>query len=342
MFGRPGYEVGPIRPPSEADSLLIRVTRNCNWNRCAFCPVYKGAEFELRELEDIKADVRTAAQIHGDIFKSAFLQDADSLIMGASEIAEIIRLIKSCFPSITRLTTYGRSSTIAKLTLDDLRLLKDAGLTRIHIGLESGSIAVLRLVKKGANPKVHIKAGKLVKEAGLSLSEYVMPGLGGKALWEEHAVETAKVLNAIDPDFIRIRSLFIPPGIPLSDLKREGKFEPLEDDRIVDEQKLFVETLDGIASRIVSDHSLNLLMELNGRMPDDKPRLLSIIERYQSLPDRERLLFRLGRRVGILVKLDHLENPSIRTHLEAILEKIEQDADGDVDTIINQMLTRYI
>ena len=131
-----GYEVGPIRPPSEADSLLIRVTRGCHWNRCGFCPVYKDHVFELRPAADVLADVKQAAALHGDSFRSAFLQDADSLQMPAAELAEVIKRIKAEFPRIERITTYSRSATLFRMSLEDLVLLREAGLNRVHVGLD--------------------------------------------------------------------------------------------------------------------------------------------------------------------------------------------------------------
>jgi radical SAM superfamily enzyme YgiQ (UPF0313 family) len=339
----PRYELGPIRPPSEASSLLIRVTRGCAWNRCAFCPVYKGIPFSLREVEEVKADVFAAAQLHGDVFTGAFLQDADSLLMPSGGLAEVIRLIKTSFPRIRRVTTYSRSATIAKLPAGALARLRDAGLTRVHVGLESGSMAVLRLVTKGVSPRVHIEAGRRVKEARLSLSEYVMPGLGGRALTRENALETARVLNAIDPDTIRIRTLHIPSGTPLDRSRLEGEFLPLTEDEIVRELRMLIEALDGISSEIVSDHSLNLLMEVRGKLPEDKSGLLGLMDRYLSMPDRDRSLFRLGRRLGVIRQMSDFENDALlRAQLEGILEKLEKGGPAGLEELLADLLGRMI
>jgi radical SAM superfamily enzyme YgiQ (UPF0313 family) len=211
-----GFEQGPIRPPSEARSLLIRVTRNCPWNHCLFCPLYKGTKFSLRPIDHIKKDIdkiseylskmqkqddvnqqkeENSSLFHdypGDTLavhaayhwyrygmKSVFLQDSNTLIVHPRKLIQILQYLKQKFPEITRITSYARSATITKITLEDLRNLKRAGLTRIHVGLESGSDKTLNMVRKGATKEVHIEAGNKIKEAEIELSEYVMPGLGG-------------------------------------------------------------------------------------------------------------------------------------------------------------------
>jgi radical SAM superfamily enzyme len=254
----------------------------------------------------------------------------------------VVRLIRDCFPRVRQVTTYARSSTIAKMSAKDLAMLKDAGLTRVHVGLESGSMPVLRLVKKGASPRIHVEAGKKVKQAGLFLSEYVMPGLGGRELSEEHAVMTAGVLNEIDPDYIRLRTLFAAEGTPLGKLAREGKFVALTDDETVSEIRLFLKSLNGISSRVASDHALNLLMELEGKLPEEKQALLTIIDRYLELPKEERLLFRLGRRIGLLQRLDHLKVPPFRRQVEELLEELKRSSTESVENVIYQLMGRYI
>ena len=230
------FELGPIRPPSEAYSLLIRVTRNCPWNRCKFCHVYKGKKFELRSVEEIKQDILAVKAIqdklkdiaqksgYGERMEevvaailnnplsevsfnvalwlyyggdSAFLQDANTLIMKTPELVEVIKFLKKTLPSITRITSYGRSKTAAKKKLEELVQLREAGLSRLHIGLESGYDPLLKYMDKGVTAAEHVKGGKNIVKSGISLCEYVLLGMGGKKMRREHATETAKVLNQI-------------------------------------------------------------------------------------------------------------------------------------------------
>jgi hypothetical protein len=339
MKKRFSFEQGPIRPPNEARSLLLRLTRNCPWNQCLFCPVYKGRKFSLRSVEEIKKDIQTARDMADDIkalswklghsgrisdelvsyiFTNAdysnvcrslvawlyygtgacFLQDADNLVMPTEDLVEILEFLRNKFPEITRVTTYSRSRTVARKSVEALKRLKEAGLNRVHVGLESGYDPVLKLMKKGVTGAQHVEAGQKLVDAGIELSAYVMPGLGGRELWKEHATATAQVLNQINPHFIRIRSLRVPDRVPLFKLLEEGAFKMQGDDMLAEEIKLFIQNLSGISSVVTSDHIMNLLEEVGGKLPEDKEKMLEVIHNYQGLPDSERLIYRVGRRGG--------------------------------------------
>jgi hypothetical protein len=169
-----------------------------------------------------------------------------------------------------------------------------------------------------------------------------MPGLGGRRLSRDHALETARVLNAINPDFIRIRSLALPGGTGLREKWESGDFERPTDDEMVRELRLFIETLDGIQSYLASDHILNLLEELEGRLPEDKPYLLEVIDRYLDLPDDERLLFQLGRRLGLFRNLSNLEEPGPRARAVQLREKVVAQFGDDLEEAIRTLAERYI
>ncbi len=192
----------------------------------------------------------------------------------------------------------------------------------MHIGLESGSDEVLKFMKKGTTADQHIRGGNNVVEAGLELSEYVMPGLGGKRWTKEHAIETARVLNAVNPRFIRLRSLHVHRAMPLFADVEAGRFELLSDDEVAREIRLFLETLDGIQSTIVSDHILNLLEEVEGTLPEEKDRMLSVIDTYSTLPESDRLLFVLARRAGLARSTADLADVHLRTRAERIRERL--------------------
>jgi radical SAM superfamily enzyme YgiQ (UPF0313 family) len=380
-----GFEQGPIRPPSEAASLLLRLTRNCPWNQCLFCPVYKGQKFSLRKVEEIKKDIQTAKDIADDIkalswtlgfsgkmtdqvvshiYTSAdysdgyrsiaawlyygtgacFLQDADNLIMETDALVEVLKFLREKFPEIKRVTTYSRSRTIARKSVEALRRIKEAGLDRVHVGLESGYDPVLKLVKKGVTAAHQIEAGQKAMAAGLELSEYVMPGLGGQDLWKEHAKATAEVLNQINPHFIRIRSLRIPDRVPLSALVKEGSFRMQSDDMLAEELKLFISTLSGITSVVTSDHIMNLLEEVSGKFPEDQEKMLDVIGRYQKLPDSERLIYRIGRRGGAYRSIDDLErDPTTYRKIKNLM--LELNAKGgpeEIERFISDMVDQFV
>ncbi len=377
-------EQGPIRPPSEAHSLLLRVTRNCSWNRCAFCHIYKGQRFSPRTVEEVKADIDAIKQIVAEITaaswsrglggkitpelvrsvlnlpnqypegyrnvllwlytgaKNVFLQDANNLIVRTQNLVEILNHLKKTFPSVERITTYSRAKTVSRKTVDELRDLHAAGLSRIHIGLESGYDPLLEYMQKGVTAREHIEAGRKIKEAGISLSEYIMPGLGGKSMWKQHAVATAKVLNEINPDFIRVRTLKALSIMPLYRKVEAGDFVLLSDDEIVAEEKLLIENLDGITSNFASDHILNLLEELDGKFPEAKSRMLAAIDRYLSLPQSERDNFRLGRRAGYYRFLDDLADPDLRIRVDQIMNRIETQHPGSLDQVISDLMESFI
>jgi hypothetical protein len=273
-----------------------------------------------------------------------FLQDADNLVMKPEELVEVLKFLREKFPDITRITTYARSRTIVRRSLEELKDLRQAGLNRIHVGLESGSDAVLKFMKKGVTAVQHIDAGKMVLDAGMELSEYVMPGLGGQDLWKEHAIETAHVLNEINPDFVRLRSLRIPDRASISEKVYSGEFKMMTDDMLVDEIKLFVNSLVRVTGVIASDHIMNLLEDVAGRMPDDKEKILGVIMKYQKLSDEERLIYRVGRRGGIYHSTDDLErDPVKRKKIEDLIFQIRlESGEEGIEKLIADTGNQYI
>jgi radical SAM superfamily enzyme len=290
------YEQGVIRPPSEASSLLIRVTRNCPWNQCLFCPAYKGVKFSKRTVEEVKKDIDSMAdELSGySSVRTAFLQDADSLILPVDDLVAILDHLKERFPEINRITTYARARTLSHKSVDDLKRLKLAGLTRIHTGMESGSVRVLQMIKKGMTPEEVVTGGTHVMEAGIELSEYIMPGVAGQALSEEHAIKTAELLNLIRPHFIRVRTFAMHPQSPMQKMVMEGTFVPLTDDEIVAEIRLLVNRLNRMRSYFsCNDFSLNLLMQVDGFLDEKKESMLKELDAYLSLAKRQRQVYTL-------------------------------------------------
>jgi radical SAM superfamily enzyme YgiQ (UPF0313 family) len=374
------FELGPIRPPSEAYSLLIRATRNCSWNRCHFCPIYKGERFQLRTVEEIKQDIRTAKAIQDRIKelawksgyggslrevaamvchnppndayrnvalwlyaggKNAFLQDANTLIMKTGELVEVIKYLKETFPGLNRITSYARSKTAAKKSVDELIELRKAGLSRLHIGLESGCDPVLQFMDKGVTAVDHITGGRNVVASGISLSEYIILGMGGWKMWREHALETARVLNEIDPDFIRARTLTVRAGMPLYDEVINGNFIRATDEEIIEEEKLLIENLE-CHSSFISDHIINLLQEVEGKLPEDKEQMLAVISRFQALSSEERVNFKLGRRLGIYNRLDDMSDAFRHDEVKRAIDRLGQDGEGVTDELIFSLMERYI
>ncbi|MDY6792571.1 MAG: radical SAM protein [Thermodesulfobacteriota bacterium] len=379
------FEQGPIRPPNEARSLLLRITRNCPWNQCLFCPVYKRRKFSLRTVDEIKQDIQTARDMADDIkavslklgyggdvndqvintvlnssnqsssyqsiavwmyygTNACFLQDADNLIMKTKDLVDILTFLKEKFPEITRITTYTRSRTVVRKSVESLTKIRQAGLDRIHIGLETGYDPLLKLMKKGVSSAQHIEAGQKTIQAGMELSEYVMPGLGGQEMWEAHARETANVLNQINPHFIRLRSLRVPPRVPLYKKLEDGSFTMQTDDMLAEEIGLFIDTLDGITSTVTSDHIMNLLEEVSGKLPEDKENMLDVIRKYQKLPKEDRLIYRVGRRGGTYRSTNDLKrDPDTYQKIKTLISQVKQnEGEQGVEKFVAELVDRYV
>lgn len=374
------FEIGPIRPPSEAYSILLRITRNCPWNRCAFCSTYRDQKFSRRTVDEIKADIdgmhsialrlseasvrqgldgRVSEEVLTEAraddptpesyyrqvafwmqygMRTAFLQDANSLIMNTQDLVEILRHLKARFPFIERVTSYARAKTVSKKSPEELSELRAAGLTRLHIGMESGCDGVLELISKGVTAEEHILAGRKAMDAGFDLSEYYMPGLGGESFSRENALESARVLSAINPTFIRLRSTVPLPGTPLADIMAAGEWVPLSEDGKVREIRLFVENLGDITSTIKSDHMMNLLEDVEGSMPAGRGRILSVIDRYLGMSIDDRESFIIGRRLGLYRLLSDFGRDG---QVEAVKRELKSRF-GSVDAAVMELLKNYI
>ena len=379
------FEQGPIRPPNEARSLLLRLTRNCPWNQCLFCPIYKNKKFSLRLVDEIKQDIQAARNIADEIkslswklgcagevndqvvtyifnqsglndnyrsiagwlyykTNACFLQDADNLIMKTSDLVEILGFLRITFPEISRVTTYSRSRTVVRKSVEALTKIRKAGLDRVHIGLESGYDSLLKLMKKGATSAQHIEAGQKVIIAGMELSEYVMPGLGGQEFGRQHAIQTAKVLNQINPHFIRLRSLRVPRRAPLYQKLENDSFTTQTDDMLAEEIKLLIENLEGITSTVTSDHIMNLLEEVAGKLPKDKDIMLDVIRKYQDLPETDRLVFQVGRRGGAYRSTDDLhQDPDTYQKIKNLIADIQENEGTEgLENLMTGLADRYI
>jgi len=268
---------GPIyRPPSEADSLLIQATVGCPHNKCTFCMVYKnGPRYKVRDVKDIKADILKARDIYGGRVRTLFLPAGNTIAMKTDDLCEILRFANETFSTLERITVYGSSQYIHKKGPQGLKRLADAGLSRIHVGLESGDDIILKRIKKGTSSKEQIEAGRWVVEAGMELSLYVVLGIGGRDRTDSHARETAKVLNEIVPDFIRLRTFVPKINTPLLTEVQDGSFQMLSPHEVLQETALLIKELQA-SSYLTSDHYTNYI-NLEEKLPEGKKGLLDKI-----------------------------------------------------------------
>jgi radical SAM superfamily enzyme YgiQ (UPF0313 family) len=336
------YEQGVIRPPTEASSLLVRVTRNCPWNQCVFCPAYKGTKFSKRTVQEVKSDIDEMANEYkgfGRGVNTVFLQDGDSLLLSVDDLVAILEYIGEKFPNIQRITTYARAKTLKRRTVDELKRLKEAGLTTVHAGMESGSLEVLKLIKKGITPEDIVVGGRHVMDAGLELSEYIMPGVAGRSLSETHARETARLLNQVRPNFIRVRTFAMHPISPMQKLVREGTYITMGDDEIVGEIRTLVGDLDEMHSYFSSnDFSLNLLMQVDGFLDEKKEYMLKELDTFLGFTKRQKQAYILLQRSGYFrYPLSVVNDPSVMSQIEPEIEKLEQNGDGGFNRYIDNL-----
>lgn len=317
------FEMGPIRPVDEADSLLIRTTRGCPWNRCSFCTLYKEMKFSLRSVTDIKQDILAARDyFNGHPFETCFLQDGDSFVMGTKDLICVLKSLKKTFPSLTRISSYGRAQTMAKKSPADMKAIRAAGLNKLYCGMESGSARVLKNVKKGITPESIVRSAHMAKEAGMDMTQFIILGLGGRELTKDHAIETARVLNEINPDDIRLLTIGVKSDSDLGRQMATGRFTLPSEAQIIEEQRLLLENLEGIESHYANHHSVDLLLEVRGQLPRDKARLLAVLDRFLGLDPKDQINFTLGRRLGYYQRLSDMDNGLTYDFVERQAQKI--------------------
>ena len=337
------FELGPIRPVDEAESLLIRTTRGCPWNRCEFCVNYKDMKFSMRSLDEVKHDIVAAAKYYGDeTFETCFLQDGDSFLMKTAELVALLTFLKQTFPKLKRISSYGRAQTMIRKSVQEMQAICQAGLNKLYCGMESGSDKVLKKVNKGATAADISTSSRRAKEAGMSISEFIILGLGGQELWEEHARETARVLSGINPHFIRVLTIGVKPGSGLFRQMEAGEYILQTEKNIIEEQRLLIENLNGITSHYANHHAVDLLMEAVGQFPQDKLRLLAIMDRYLSLPEEDRIHFTLGKRLGIYQRLDDMDSAHLHKQVAAQLLKIRASYSDQMDEVFHHLRAQIV
>ncbi len=309
-------EMPPYRPPSEAESVLVRVTRGCAWNRCGFCDMYKAIPFELRPVEDILADIRILS-VREPTARSVFLADSDSL--EHPHLQTVVQEVKRSFPHVDRITSYARLSTLRRLKPGALVALREAGLNRIHAGLESGSMRVLKRVRKALRPELAIEGARKAMDAGFELSLYILCGLGGEQDAIEHGRESGRLVGETWPHFLRLRSLVLLPGTPLMEEYRQNTFQPARPVTRLRELQTMLDALltrydeetadvveardNGYAGRFVghslevcSDHFSNLIWAdrkqvyagLSGLLPEHRESILATLAHALRTVERSR------------------------------------------------------
>ena len=276
------YEGTVYRPPSEAGSLIIQATLSCPHNRCAFCAMYKGRKFRVRSLEEVIEDLDMARQVYGDAVRTIFLADGNTAVLPTRKLVAIGNAARERFPGLERITVYGSAKFLAAKSLDEWREVAQAGITRIHSGLESGDAATLEAIEKGVTPDQAVEAYTHVRRAEIELSVYLMVGVAGTERWREHALGSADVLNRAPPNFVRLRTFVPSPGTPWFERWQAGQLTLPGAHQALQETRLLVDRLEG-PTALLSDHMSNFL-DVHGRLPEDKPEMLRQIDEALTWP----------------------------------------------------------
>ena len=272
------YEGVVYRPPSEAGSLIIQVTIGCSYNKCTFCSMYKGKEFRIKDVDSIKKELREAREMYKSV-KRIFLADGDAFVLKTSNLVEILQEIKDLFPECERISSYATPRDIIGKSDEEIEMLKEHGLDMLYVGIESGSDEILKIINKGVTSDEMIKAGKKAVECGMKLSVTLISGIGGVEMSKEHAVESAKVVSAINPHYVGLLTLMVENDTEIQRKIITGEMELLTPEQVLTETHEFVSRLEVSNCIFRSNHASNYV-PLGGNLNRDKEKILQELSKF--------------------------------------------------------------
>lgn len=270
------YEGNIFRPPSEAYSLLVQVTIGCTHNKCTFCSMYKDKKFRVRNEAEVIEDLVDARKQYRRVDRM-FLCDGDALALSNRRLLPILNHIKDNFPECERVTVYGRATDVLNKTDEEMRQLREAGLTMVYLGAESGSDRVLKEICKGETRQQLIDGVRKIEACGMQASVTFISGLAGKDGWEEHAVETGTMISEMEPSYVGLLTLMVDPSVPMAKDIESGKLKLLTPEEVMAETLLLLKNTN-VSKKCVfrSNHASNYI-SLRGNLPDDKEEMMSLL-----------------------------------------------------------------
>ena len=271
------YEEPVFRPPSEADSYILQATIGCSWNACTYCDMYRGKSYRVRDLDETLADVASARAAYGAGLDKIFVADGDALGMDLARWETILSSCNEAFPRLRRVSAYATAINLLEKTPEELRRLRELGLTLLYIGPESGDDTTLRRIAKGATFEDHVEAARRAREAGIKLSAIFLLGAGGTERSDEHATGSARLATAMDPRFVSLLTLTVIPGTPIAKLESSGRFTLPAIDGLLRELRTFIAEAQPTDAIFRTNHASNYL-PLSGRLPRDRERLLDLLD----------------------------------------------------------------
>jgi len=270
------YEGRMFRPPSEARSYILQATIGCSHNLCTYCDMYRDKTFRVRELPEVLEDIEEAGRAYPRVHK-VFVADGDALVMETPRWLEILGALDGAFPELRRVSAYATAQNLLEKEEDELRRLKDAGLSLLYIGPESGDEVTLRRVVKGNSFDDHALAARKAHAAGMKLSVIVLLGAGGIERTAEHARETARLITEMDPEYLSALTLTILPGTPIERMMEKGRFELPDIEGLLAELRTMVAESSPTRALFRTNHASNYL-PLEGRLPRDRDRIVASID----------------------------------------------------------------
>lgn len=274
------YEGTIWRPPSEAGSLIVQATIGCAHNQCTFCTMYKDKKFRIRSVEEIKQDIAYARKTYGRQIRKLFLADGDALSMPIHDLLAVIAYAKEQMPWLISISSYGTALDVIHKGENQLKELKEAGLSMVYMGAESGDETILKEVKKGITKQQLIEAGKLLKQAGILNSLTLISGLGGRKLLKEHAINSAYLISEMKPEYLGFLTLMIDEEAVLYEEIKDGEMELLQPEDVMEEMRLFLEHVDSEGTIFRSNHASNYVM-LRGTLNQDRDLMLAQVKKAE-------------------------------------------------------------
>ncbi len=282
------YDEPLFRPPSEANSLIIQLTKGCSHNKCAFCEMYTSKEFSIKSDDQIKEQIDIAYKYLGETVRKVFLADANALVIGFDKLKETIEYLRSKFPKIRRISAYALPSDLSRIGLDKLKMLNEYGLDIVYVGIESGNDKVLRMINKSESLESTKDGISLAHQAGIKTSVMIINGLGGRALSNEHAIDSARLISELQPFYLSSLVLSFPFGLDHFKSRISQPFEMPNQIELFKELYLFIDNLELKSTIFRSDHASNYL-PLKGVLGKDKVSILTKLKSAIEMPNQSNL-----------------------------------------------------
>jgi radical SAM superfamily enzyme YgiQ (UPF0313 family) len=272
------YEGQIYRPPSEADAYILQATIGCSWNHCTYCDMYRDKKFRVRKLDDTLADVRNAGAAFGDKVRKVFVADGDALVLDLEHWEAILGACGDAFPNAKRISAYATAMNVNEKSPEELRRLRELGLSLLYMGPETGDDVTFKRIAKGSNFDEHVEAARRAHEAGMKISAIFLLGAGGTERSQEHAEASAKLITAMDPEFVSALTLTIIPGTPQAKLQASGRFTLPSVTRMLEELRTIVSEAEPTDAVFRTNHASNYL-PLGGRLPADRSRIVAVLDK---------------------------------------------------------------